>query len=80
MMIINPCKFYAVWFVIYALINFVIAAESVKRMNYDSTYKYFKRKPFVQNFMDRVGINAGPLIFLLFHFTYFFVTLLYAIL
>lgn len=30
--------------------------------------------------MDRIGINAGPLIFLLTHFTYFIVTLLYALL
>lgn len=29
--------------------------------------------------MDRVGKNAGPIIFLFFHFTYFLATLLYAI-
>lgn len=68
------------WFVVYALINFVIAAESIKKMNYDSTYKYWKRKPWVKKFMDKTGEVSGPLIFLAFHFSYFFGTLLYAIL
>jgi hypothetical protein len=80
LMIYNPCKFYITWFVIYGLINFVIAAESIRRMNYDSTYKYFQRKPWAKKLMDSFGPNIGPFIFLAFHFTYFFITLLFAIL
>ena len=78
-MIWNPVKLYLYWFVIYAFFNFVIAAESVKKNNYDSTYKYFKRKSWVRNLIDKIGPKLGPLIFLAFHFTYFLITLLYAI-
>jgi hypothetical protein len=79
MMLYNPVKIYFIWFVIYALINFVIAAESVKKHNFDSTYKYFKRKSWVQKLMNKIGPNIGPAIFLAFHFTYFLITLLYGI-
>jgi hypothetical protein len=80
LMIYNPCKFYIGWFIIYALLNFVIAAESIRKMNYDSTYKYWKRKPYIKKFMDKTGEVAGPLLFLAFHFSYFIITLMYAVL
>jgi hypothetical protein len=79
LMLYKPCVAYILWFAVYALINFVIAAESIRKMNYDSTYKYWKRKPYVKKFMDKHPSLSGPLIFLAFHFSYFFITLLYAL-
>jgi hypothetical protein len=43
-----PFAFYSAWLVFYGLVNFVLAAERIKRRNYDSTFKYMKNKPGVK--------------------------------
>ena len=78
-MVVNPIKLYFVWFFPYAFINFAFSDSDAKKSNYDSLYKYFKRGAWARKMMDKYGPKLLPVIFLGSHFTYFLITLVYAI-
>lgn len=74
-----PIGFYLIWVTVYGLVNFVIAAERIKRRNYDSTYIYFSRKPAIKKLLDKAGPFLAPIFFLGGHFAFFFISHIFAI-
>jgi hypothetical protein len=67
-----PFVFYIVWLVFYGLVNFVIAADRIKRRNYDSTYNLMKQKPTIKKILDFAGPKLAPFAFLLGHAVFWF--------
>jgi len=77
--IVYPVIFYLVWCSLYGILNFVIAAERIKKRNYDSTYVHFNKKPGIHKLLQKFGLKFVPIIFLFAHFSFFFVCHLFAI-
>jgi hypothetical protein len=68
-----PFVFYFIWLCVYGLVNFVLAADLIKRRNYDSTYNYMKQKPAIKKILDKVGTRLAPIAFLIGHAVFWFV-------
>ena len=68
-----PVAVYLIWIGLYFIINFVISAKRIRERNYDTMYIYYEKKPWAKKLLDRKGIFRGPVLFLSFHFAFFFV-------
>lgn len=77
--IVIPIFMYVCWMILYFTINFVISAKKIKDKNYETMYNYYERKPWAKKLFDRKGCIRGPLLFLSFHFFFFCLCHIYAI-
>ena len=68
-MLVIPFAFYLVWAVIYCTINFVLAADVIKRRHYVNLYTQLTETKGMKNFLKRFGLIATPLIFMGAHFS-----------
>lgn len=75
-----PLSFYLCWLIVYFFINFVIAAKRIRERNYDTLYYYYNNQPWANKLLDRKGCLRGPVLFLSFHFVFFFICHCYALL
>ena len=57
---------------IYGVVNFVLAADIIKRRNYDNTYNYMKQKPAIKKVLDKVSPKLAPVAFLAGHAVFWF--------
>ena len=74
-----PFAVYFFWLVIYGLVNFVLAADLIKRRNYENLYNHLKTKPAVNKIINRLGPKVAPLAFLGGHAVFWFTCHLMAI-
>jgi hypothetical protein len=68
-----PVGFYILWLTVYFMINFVIAAKRIKERNFENMYGYYLKKKWAYDLVHKFGPGMGPVIFLSFHFLFFFV-------
>ena len=54
-MFLVPIFVYFVWLIFYGFLNFVWAAEKIKKKNYDNLYFYFRTKDGATRFLDFAG-------------------------
>jgi nitrogen fixation-related uncharacterized protein len=54
-MFLVPISVYFVWLIFYGFLNFVWAAEKIKKKNYDNLYFYFRTKDGATRFLDFAG-------------------------
>ena len=70
-MFVFPIGVYIIWLTLYGFLNFVWAAEKIRKKNYDNTYLYFRNKDGVKGVLDKAGATLAPLVFLFGHFVIF---------
>lgn len=78
-MFVYPIVLYLIWASIYYAINFIIAADVIKKKNYDSTYMYFSRKSWAKEIFNKFGKGLEPIVFISCHFSFFLLTHIMAV-
>ena len=79
-MFVVPVSLYVFWNLCYGFLNFVWAAEKIKKRNYDNTFLYFREKEGIKAVLDKAGPTFAPLVFLFGHFCFFLVCHVFAVL
>ena len=67
-MLVVPIAFYLVWAVSYCMINFVLAADVIKRRHYLNLFIQLTETKGIITFFKRFGLIVTPLIFMVCHF------------
>lgn len=65
-------RFYLCWVTWYGFVNFVLAADTIKKKNYDSTYVHFGKKAFVKKLLDKFPRFMHGVVFCFGHFLFWF--------
>lgn len=63
-----PLGFYYSWVTVYYLINFVLAADRIKRLNYENMWVYYSKKEWFNKFMSK--FKYPGIIFVGMHFVF----------
>ena len=79
-MYVVPVSLYVFWSLCYGFLNFIWAAEKIKKHNYANLFLYFKEIEGVKGVLDKVGPTFAPLVFLLGHFFFFMICHVVAVL
>ena len=75
-MLVMPILMYLLWSVNYAILNFKLARDRIKKNGYDNMYQLFCNMAIVKK---KIGTNISPLGFMVTHFVMFLGTHILAI-